>query len=50
MDVPNAPNLEVTDGEIRFENVSFSYVPEREVLSEVTFRVEAGKTMALVCI
>ncbi|OXA63088.1 ATM1-type heavy metal exporter [Folsomia candida] len=48
VDVPNAPNLEVTDGEIRFENVSFSYVPEREVLSEVTFRVEAGKTMALV--
>ncbi|OXA44727.1 ATP-binding cassette sub-family B member 6, mitochondrial [Folsomia candida] len=47
-DDPNAPNLEVAEGEVRFENVSFSYVPEREVLSEISFRVEAGKTMALV--
>lgn len=35
-------------GDLRFENVSFAYQPEREVLKNVTFCVAAGKTVAVV--
>ncbi|MFO7536014.1 MAG: ABC transporter ATP-binding protein [Kiritimatiellia bacterium] len=35
-------------GLIEFENVGFSYVPDRPVLKEVSFTAEAGQTVALV--
>ena len=35
-------------GSVAFENVTFGYVPETEVLHEVSFRVEPGQTVALV--
>jgi ATP-binding cassette subfamily B protein len=37
-----------TIDEIRFENVSFSYVPEEPVLTDFDLRVGAGETIALV--
>lgn len=37
-----------TRGELEFENVSFSYHPQRAVLRNVSFRVPAGKTVAVV--
>jgi ABC-type transport system involved in Fe-S cluster assembly fused permease/ATPase subunit len=47
-DKPGAKPLVVTGGEIRFENVMFSYEPERVVLKGVSFVVPAGKTVAVV--
>ncbi|HEV7253152.1 MAG TPA: ABC transporter ATP-binding protein [Mesorhizobium sp.] len=47
-DRPDAPPLQVARGEVRFENVSFGYAPERSVLREVSFVAEAGRTTALV--
>jgi ATP-binding cassette subfamily B protein len=47
-DKPGARDLVVTGGEIHFDNVVFSYEPERVVLEGVNFRVPAGKTVAVV--
>ena len=47
-DVAGAPPLEVTSGAIRFENVAFSYEPERRILKGISFEVPAGKTVAIV--
>jgi ATP-binding cassette, subfamily B, bacterial len=35
-------------GEVSFDDVQFSYVPERPVLPDLTFTVPAGQTVALV--
>jgi ATP-binding cassette subfamily B multidrug efflux pump len=34
--------------EIRFENVSFGYVPDKNVLRDISFSIQAGKTIAVV--
>jgi len=47
-DKPGAPALQVTGGEIRFENVVFSYETARTVLKGISFTVPAGKTVAIV--
>jgi len=47
-DVPDAPALAVTQGHIRFENVRFSYEPERQILKGISFEVPAGRTVAVV--
>ena len=47
-DKPGAKDLKVAGGEIRFENVVFSYDPERVVLKGISFVVPAGKTIAVV--
>ncbi len=47
-DKPGAPPLAVRGGEIRFDNVVFSYDPERIVLKGISFTVPAGKTVAVV--
>jgi len=47
-DKPGAPPLQVRAGEIRFDNVVFSYEPERVVLKGISFTVPAGKTVAVV--
>ena len=47
-DRPGAKPLCVTKGEIRFENVSFAYDPERQILKDVSFEVPAGKMVAIV--
>ena len=47
-DKPNAPDLKVNHGGVSFEDVHFSYDPEREILKGVTFNVPAGNTVAIV--
>ncbi len=43
-----AVKLEKVDGKVEFRNVSFSYKPERPVLSDINFTAEPGQTIALV--
>ncbi|VDK57778.1 unnamed protein product [Anisakis simplex] len=47
-DEPNAKQLEVHDGSIVFDNVSFAYTSDRTVLSGISFTVNKGETVALV--
>ncbi|MBI1239186.1 MAG: ATP-binding cassette domain-containing protein [Alphaproteobacteria bacterium] len=47
-DRPGAKPLEVTGGEIRFENVVFAYDADRTILHGISFTVPAGKTVAIV--
>ena len=44
----DARPLQVANGDIRFENVSFAYERERPILKGVSFEVPAGKTVAVV--
>ena len=48
IDRPGAKKLRVKKGEIKFENVSFAYDPERQILNNVSFEVPAGKMVAIV--
>lgn len=45
---PGALKPARTEGQIQFEHVSFQYDPEQPVLEDISFTVEAGKTVALV--
>ena len=47
-DRPGAKPLAVPRGAIRFDNVSFAYEPERQILKGLTFEVPAGHTVAVV--
>jgi len=47
-DPPDAPELLVTRGHIRFENVSFSYDSRREILHDLSFEVPPGHKVAVV--
>jgi ATP-binding cassette, subfamily B, heavy metal transporter len=47
-DRPGAKPLVVSGGHLRFDDVHFSYDPEREILKGVSFDVPAGKTVAIV--
>ncbi|KAF9264231.1 hypothetical protein L218DRAFT_1029037 [Marasmius fiardii PR-910] len=47
-DIPNAPDLLVQDGEIEFDNVSFSYDDRTTALNGVSFKVPKGSSVALV--
>jgi ABC-type transport system involved in Fe-S cluster assembly fused permease/ATPase subunit len=47
-DVPGARPLQVSTGVVRFDNVQFSYDPERPILKGLSFEVPAGKTVAIV--
>ena len=47
-DQPDAPPLQVRSGAIRFDNVSFSYEPARQILKGLSFEVAAGHTVAIV--
>jgi ATP-binding cassette subfamily B protein len=47
-DAPGAPPLEVRGGEVRFENVTFGYEPDRRILDGVAFAIPAGRTVAVV--
>ncbi|GAB1363631.1 ABC transporter ATP-binding protein/permease [Rhodobacter sp.] len=48
VDAPDAKPLQVTGGEIVFDDVRFSYEPEREILRGLSFRVGPGQKLALV--
>ncbi len=47
-DEPDAMELETVRGEIEFQHVWFSYVPDEWVLQDVSFKVEAGQMAAFV--
>jgi ATP-binding cassette, subfamily B, heavy metal transporter len=47
-DVPGAKPLIVSSGNVRFDDVRFSYDPERPILNGLSFEVPAGKTVAIV--
>ena len=48
VDKKGAKPLSVRKGEIKFENVSFAYEPDRPILKNVSFEVPAGKMVAIV--
>lgn len=48
VDAPGAAPLLTAGGGIEFSNVTFGYSPEKRVLSNVSFSVPAGKTVAIV--
>ncbi|BBW91307.1 ABC transporter [Pseudoalteromonas sp. PS1M3] len=45
---PNANTLNVPNGEIAFNNVSFSYNASRPILNNISFKVKAGSKVAIV--
>lgn len=45
---PTAPPLRVSGGEIRFENVTFGYHPDRPIFRNISFTVPAGLKTAFV--
>ncbi len=47
-DKPDARSLGLDTGAIVFDNVSFSYRPDREILRHVSFTIEAGQKVAVV--
>ena len=48
LDVRGAKPLEVVKGEVKFDDVEFSYDPQRKILRGVSFVAPAGKTIAIV--
>jgi ATP-binding cassette, subfamily B, heavy metal transporter len=48
VDAPGAPELIVSAGHVRFENVRFGYEPAREILHGIDIDVPAGSTVAVV--
>ena len=47
-DAPDAVPMKKIEGEVTFENVSFSYEPGKEILHNVSFSVKPGESIALV--
>lgn len=47
-DVPGAKDLQVSDGKVEFRHIAFAYTPERKILHDVSFSVDAGKKIAVV--
>ncbi|GBG12598.1 ATP-binding cassette, subfamily B, bacterial [Novimethylophilus kurashikiensis] len=45
---PDQPALKIQAGEVVFDHVYFHYVPERPILFDISFRIPAGKTLAVV--
>ena len=48
--IRDGPGVDVTDerGSVEFRNVSFSYDDGREVISDISFRIEPGQTFAII--
>lgn len=47
-DAPGAKPLALTVGQVVFDQVSFSYHPDRPILKDVSFTIPAGHTVAVV--
>lgn len=46
-DLPDAISIESLNGEVEFDDVTFGYIPDNRILKNVSFKVPAGKTMAI---
>ncbi len=47
-DAPDASTLQVDSAAVKFEQVSFSYAPDRQILFDVSFDIPAGHKVAVV--
>ena len=47
-DLPEAPQLTVTQGHIRFNQLSFDYQPDRQILQNISFDIKPGEKVAVV--
>ncbi len=47
-DQPGATALALTQGEVRFDRVSFAYQQDLETLKDISFTIPGGKTLAVV--
>ncbi len=47
-DAPDAGVLQIGKASVRFDNVSFGYEPDRQILYDVSFDIPAGHTVAVV--
>ena len=47
-DAPHAPALQVTSGNVRFDNLHFGYEPAREILKGLDLDIPAGTSCAIV--
>jgi ATP-binding cassette subfamily B protein len=47
IDLPNAVSIDNIEGEIEFKKVSFGYISDNKILKDISFRIPAGKTMAI---
>ncbi|MCV3240138.1 ABCB family ABC transporter ATP-binding protein/permease [Mesorhizobium sp. ZC-5] len=47
-DRPGAKPLKVSEGAVEFRDVHFAYDPDRPILKGISFKVPAGKTVAIV--
>ena len=45
---PNAIIPESSSGSVEFENVNFSYDEERQILKDISFKLDSGKSIAIV--
>jgi ATP-binding cassette subfamily B protein len=46
-DLPDATSINSINGDIEFENVSFGYISDNKILKDLSFKIPAGKTMAI---
>lgn len=47
-DLPAAPDLQISHADIEFDEVSFSYNDDRQILNKVSFKIPEGKKLAVV--
>jgi len=47
-DAVDATSLHVSEGEVRFENIGFSYNDDREILKNISFTIPAGSKLGVV--
>ncbi|MGI6250457.1 MAG: ABC transporter ATP-binding protein [Anaerolineaceae bacterium] len=48
LDQNEAGHAEVIEGDVQFENVSFSYEPDSQTLENISFHIKPGQTVAIV--
>jgi len=47
-DDPQAPELIISNSDVKFEGVEFSYNPDRQILRDISFQIPGGKKVAIV--
>lgn len=48
LDAPNAPDLQVSKGEIKFQNIHFQYDNHRPIFTNLNLKIQAGEKIGLV--